>query len=1299
VRRLTASRGPAAGPTAGPAPTTLLGRQVGRLALAPRATLFALSYLALTQVGLALQVGVDGVGAFWPAAGLSAFVFLTARTREWPAFALALLVADTLGNLLHLHRAAASLGVAAADLLEPLVGVLVWRVLSGQCRRPALSSMKETLLLVVAVAVAGPCAGATLGGVVAGWLGNDSFLEAWRVWFASSALGELCVAPLLLSLTAGARRRRRRATVETSLVVAATAALTLVVVAGGSHTLTFVAALPLMWAALRCGVSGTCLASLALVLAATGATAAGLGAYAGLHPVGDLQVLLAWSVLVALVTASAVSALKQSRARLQALLDNSTTLISVKGRDLRYELVNRGFAEALGRRPEELIGRAVADVFPESAETATAADLRVLETGEPDTSEARLSFGPALRTFVSVKFPLRDAEGAITGIGTISTDITDRQAAEAERDGLLDTLRRRDAALHAINRAATLLLRTGAVEDGIRALLAGLGDAADVSRAYVFENHPGPGGVLCATQRYEWTAPGVPPDTLPGSTQAVPYASRTMAAWARTLSAGRPLEQHMRDLPAADREAEFPADLRSIAVAPIMVDGRWWGYLGVDECRHEREWGAVELEVLTLAAGLVGAALERRSAEQALRESESRFRALADSLPQLVWTADETGAADWFSRPWLAFTGLPARELLGRGWLEAVHPDDRARCAAAYELAFERREPYELEYRLRRADGAFRRVLDRGLPRHRENGSFAGYVGACLDVTERAEAEDALRRRDAILAALSVTAERVLRDESLELEMDAILAQLGAAADVSRMYVFRNEVDPDGEHTARQLCEWCAPHASRQRDNPALQRVPWTSEPARRWRGALAAGRPIQQRTADLPPGARELLVSQEIRALALAPIAVGGVFWGYLGFDECRHDRLWLPAELDALTSAARMIGAAFEHREAGNALRRSESRFRSLSQLAPIGIFETDATGANTWVNERWCDLTGLHERDGTGHGWVESIHPDDRERVTAAWSRAAAEGSEYRVEYRLVPGRAGETRWVEATAIGLRGEDGRVRGYLGTVTDVTERKRAEERGREELAAEREQVERLRELDRLKDEFVATVSHELRTPLTSILGYVKLLRELETSEDGAGFLDVVERNGRRLLALVDDLLLVARIGSSRVELEREACDLAAVLHHCVASARPRAEAKGVALALEAEPLPLHGDTQRLAQVFDNLISNALKFTPEGGSVTVRGRVEGGVVVAEVEDTGIGIPPAEQDRVFTRFFRSSSAVERAVQGTGLGLTIAKAIVEAHGGTIGFRSAEGEGTTFRVELPRRAAEHPAAVAA
>jgi len=237
--------------------------------------------------------------------------------------------------------------------------------------------------------------------------------------------------------------------------------------------------------------------------------------------------------------------------------------------------------------------------------------------------------------------------------------------------------------------------------------------------------------------------------------------------------------------------------------------------------------------------------------------------------------------------------------------------------------------------------------------------------------------------------------------------------------------------------------------------------------------------------------------------------------------------------------------------------------------------------------------------------------------------------------------------------------------------------------------------QNEQLVEADRLKDEFVALISHDLRTPLTSIIGYVELALDEDSSPrldpERHGYLEIVARSSQRLLRLVDDLLFVARLRTGKLDLTPTQLDLSEIAAQTVAEMRPRAERNGLELVLDAPgPVRLEADRGRLFQLLDNLLSNAIKFTPEGGriEVAVADTQDGGSL--EIRDTGIGIGDGEAERIFEQFFRARAAVKGQIPGTGLGLFISRAIVDVHGGSISVASRHEGGTVFRIELPARA---------
>jgi signal transduction histidine kinase len=386
------------------------------------------------------------------------------------------------------------------------------------------------------------------------------------------------------------------------------------------------------------------------------------------------------------------------------------------------------------------------------------------------------------------------------------------------------------------------------------------------------------------------------------------------------------------------------------------------------------------------------------------------------------------------------------------------------------------------------------------------------------------------------------------------------------------------------------------------------------------------------------------------------------------------------------------RMLQRTFEY---ASQLEESESKYRAADRMfrgvwaavTEQSVIGTDVTGLIDAWNPGAAKMLGLPWQKTEGKRHVFDFHlPDELEERArelnyppgatvlnpgfSALVEAARLGDAESREWTYV--RAdGTTLPVSLSVTSRLDEDGETVGYLFVAADVTQ---------------------AREVARLKDEFVGLISHELRTPLSSILGYLELMKDDDghpLSDEQMQYLGVAERNAHRLLRLVGDLLFTAQVESGKFPLDLRDVDLGSIVTAAVESARPVAAAAGITLVEELpDETPItHGDPVRLGQACDNLVSNAVKFTPRGGTVTVSLSKTATDAVITVQDTGMGIAASELDQLFSRFFRASTATRNAVPGVGLGLTITKAIVVAHHGQMGVESEEGEGTRFSVTLP------------
>lgn len=370
------------------------------------------------------------------------------------------------------------------------------------------------------------------------------------------------------------------------------------------------------------------------------------------------------------------------------------------------------------------------------------------------------------------------------------------------------------------------------------------------------------------------------------------------------------------------------------------------------------------------------------------------------------------------------------------------------------------------------------------------------------------------------------------------------------------------------------------------------------------------------------------------------------------------------------------------------------SNKQFVDLAEAVPQLIWITDGDGKATFFNRPWSEFAGAAMEEMTSKGWESWLHPEDQPSAIKRWNHSRTTGEAFESEYRLRRGSDGSYRWFLCRAVGVRGKDGKNVRWFGSCTDIENQKRSQQERESLLAAERRARSDLIRASRVKDEFLATLSHELRTPMTAILGWARLLRDPKMREKNLERgIEAIDASAKAQARLIEDLLDMNRILTGKLALQPELVDFRAIVRQAVTAVQPAASNKQISLTTElddTEAAFIEADPARLQQVVWNILTNAVKFTPVGGTVEVRLQSEGGFLRLTVKDSGRGIKQSFLPHVFERFRQADGSTTREFGGLGLGLAIVRSLVEMHGGTVAADSpGEGLGATFTVELPLR----------
>ncbi len=627
-------------------------------------------------------------------------------------------------------------------------------------------------------------------------------------------------------------------------------------------------------------------------------------------------------------------------------------------------------------------------------------------------------------------------------------------------------------------------------------------------------------------------------------------------------------------------------------------------------------------------AGTTRDVTDSKQAEQAVRSNDERLRMALAAARMVAW--------EWTSADRELRVSENVGDVLGVSAgvglttidqaLALLHPEDVVAYQATIQQAIDAQEPYFTRYRvIRPDDGRTIWIEERGHPISDQPGGAVRLYGVATDVTDRVRAEVALHAAE---------------------ERSAFVRR---ACGIGFWYC-------DLPFDVLQWDELVKAHYHLPADAVVtIQTFYERIHPDDRESTRLAIERSIAERT---PYNEAYRTVDPATRAVTWVR-AIGRTFYAADG----------TPTRFDGVTLDVS------RQKRAEASLRESEQRFRLVADAAPVLIWLSDTENRYTWFNRRWLNFTGRSMDMEVGIGWAECVHPDDFAHCFEAFGSAFDARTPFSREYRLRR-HDGQFRWLIDNGVPRYTPSGEFDGYIGSCLDVTDYKNAEAG--------------LLDADRRKDEFLATLAHELRNPLAPIRNGLELMRlagEHGTIEQARS---MMERQLTQMVRLVDDLLDVSRVTSGKLHLRRTRVELRAVIEAAVETSRPVIEEAGheLTVAIPDDPIYVHGDLTRLAQVVSNLLNNSAKYTHLSGHVRVTIGREHDIAIVSVADDGIGIPPAMLEKVFQMFTQVDRALEKTTGGLGIGLSLVQRLVAMHGGTIEAHSeGPGRGSEFIVRLP------------
>lgn len=689
--------------------------------------------------------------------------------------------------------------------------------------------------------------------------------------------------------------------------------------------------------------------------------------------------------------------------------------------------------------------------------------------------------------------------------------------------------------------------------------------------------------------------------------------------------------------------------LHGAFACPLIAGSRTVGVIEFFS-RRIREPDAPMLETMAIVAGLIAHFADRIQAEETIRENQARLDLALQAADLGHWEFDLADGPAFRNRRHDEIFGynhvLP--EWTYRTFLDHVLPEDRAAVDAKFQHAVSSGEQWDCECRILRADAAVRWIWVKGRAFHFGGTTGQRMAGTLADITDRKILDEELRdtrsRLDAALEAGAI----------VTWTWDIRNNRLFASERLARLFGL-DPSDAAGGHLDNYI-DSIHPD-DRPRVVDALRRSVATGED-------YEADYRIQQKDGSV---VWVVARGRAERDGSGNPIRMPGVL---VDITERKRLEEELHLRVEQLAQADR------RKEELLASLRESEEKLRLLADTIPQLAWMAHADGQVFWFNRRWYEYTGTSLDQMERFGWESVLEPAMRATVSERWNASLVSGIPFEMVFPIK--RAdGQFRPFLTRVNPLHHPDGSILYWCGTNTDVSDIKRMEDA--------------LRETDRRKDEFLATLAHELRNPLAPICMSLQILKMPNVDEDTLQKTKhVMERQVNQLIRLVDDLLDVSRVMRGKIELRREPVELATIVARAVETAQPliQMHEHELQVAVPSDSLLIEVDPVRLSQAISNLLANAAKYTEPGGMIWVSAQQDGEDAVLRIRDNGVGIAPHMISQVFELFVQVDHRTTRSHGGLGIGLTLAKNLVEMHHGTIeAYSAGPGQGAEFIIRLP------------